>query len=93
MAKTWKQRAAAHIRFVVAQHPTVTDEKELRKLLRDNYPFGLREYHPYKAWLKAVREFFEERDRPQLIPVDPNHRPVCSPADYIDTPLFSEVTP
>lgn len=89
--KTWKQHAASHIRWVVQEHPTDMDEKELRKLISDNYPFGLRKYHPYKAWLKAVKEFFEERNRPQLIKLQPDHKPTCSPDDYIDTPLFSEV--
>lgn len=89
--KTWKQVAAAHIQKVVAQNPGWTDEKELRKLISDNYPFGLRQYHPYKAWLTAVKEFFEERNRPQLIKLQPDHKPTYSTADYIDTPLFSEV--
>ena len=84
MQKTWKEHAAAHIRWVVQQHPGVTDEKELRKLISDNYPFGMRQYHPYKAWLKAVKEFFAQP--PAVTGVERTY----SPADYVDTPLFSE---
>ena len=51
---TWRQRSAEVIARVRAAYPTVTGE-ELRKLLRDAYPFGPREHHPYKAWLAEVR--------------------------------------
>lgn len=51
---TWRQRSAEAIARVRAAYPTVTGA-ELRKLLRDAYPFGPRQYHPYKAWLAEVR--------------------------------------
>jgi hypothetical protein len=28
-----------------------------RKAIDEAYPFGAREYHPYKAWLKARRAY------------------------------------
>jgi hypothetical protein len=31
------------------------DEKEIRKALHDAYPFGPREYHPYKIWLDEIK--------------------------------------
>jgi hypothetical protein len=83
--KTWKQHAASHIRWVVAQHPEVTGEKELRKLISANYPFGMRQYHPYQAWLKAVKEYFAQP--PALTGLEKTY----SITDYTDTPLFSEV--
>ena len=30
-------------------------EKMIRKALREAYPFGEREYHPYKIWLDEIR--------------------------------------
>jgi hypothetical protein len=30
-------------------------EKEIRKALRDAYPWGPREHHPYKIWCDEVR--------------------------------------
>jgi len=32
------------------------DEKPLRKLISDAYPWGERENHPYKIWCSAVAE-------------------------------------
>ena len=31
------------------------DMKELKSKLREAYPFGLREYHPYKIWLDEIK--------------------------------------
>lgn len=82
MIKTWKQHAIAHILWIVKEHPEVTEEKELRKLISANYPFGMRQYHPYKAWCKAVREYFSDRKA----------YPRGTAADYTDTPLFANTT-
>lgn len=30
-------------------------EKEIRQALRDAYPFGEREYHPYKIWCDEIQ--------------------------------------
>ena len=80
---TWNEAAHKHIAKVVADNPTVTDEKELRKLIRDSYPWGERTNYPYKAWCKAVREFFK---------LHPNtyqaYAAKCKPSDYDNTPLF-----
>ncbi|MDD4971866.1 MAG: hypothetical protein PHT07_20770 [Paludibacter sp.] len=35
-----------------------TDKAEIRKAINDSYPFGERARLPYKAWLKARKEFF-----------------------------------
>ncbi len=53
MAKTWRERAAPIIKEVLE---TNSDKplKEVRKLLRDAYPFGQREYHPYFIWCDEV---------------------------------------
>lgn len=31
------------------------DEKAIRKALKDAYPFGERQYHPYKIWLDEIK--------------------------------------
>lgn len=56
MAKshTWRDSAKAYINEIMQANPLITDKKELRKLLRDNYPFGERRYHPYKIWCDQV---------------------------------------
>lgn len=35
----------------------VTDKAEILKAIDAAYPFGLRQYFPYKAWLRARKEF------------------------------------
>lgn len=41
--------------------PLDTPEKEVRKILRDAYPFGQRKMHPYEMWLKEVKRFLDKR--------------------------------
>ena len=50
----WRQRAREVIVKVMKDNPDVKGD-ELKKLLRSHYPFGPRENHPYKIWLKEVR--------------------------------------
>lgn len=38
-----------------------TDEKALRRIARDVYPWGERKHHPYKMWLKATNDVVRER--------------------------------
>jgi len=52
---TWRDRSIAVIAEVRREHPDATGE-ELRGLLFDAYPFGMRQYWPYKVWCKCVRE-------------------------------------
>lgn len=52
----WKTRSRAVIRSVLASLPADATEKEVRAALRDAYPFGEREHHPYKMWLACVKE-------------------------------------
>ena len=86
MYATWKQRAHRIIAQVIADNPTVTEEKAMRKLISAAYPWGQREYHPYKAWCKAVSETFAQPVQHNLPPKRP------SQSDYADSPLFSEVS-
>lgn len=52
--KTWRQSAAPIIEKVLAETAGKT-EKEIRSALFDAYPFGQRQYFPYKIWLHEIR--------------------------------------
>ncbi|MEN6537397.1 MAG: hypothetical protein ABFD60_04375 [Bryobacteraceae bacterium] len=53
----WRVASLEVINQVIAENPGA-NEKELRKLASNAYPFGSRTHHPYKAWLKAMEEVF-----------------------------------
>jgi len=51
---TWRE----HARPIIAK--TLRDnkgksEKEIRKALRDAYPYGQRKHHPYKIWCDEIK--------------------------------------
>lgn len=74
MTGTWREAARRTIHRVAAEakrdNPAIT-EPELRKMISDAYPFGPRQYHPYKMWLSEVKAFFASpetrKDRPPVI--------------------------
>ena len=70
---TWRERAAPIIARVISEVGT-TDLKTLRSKLREAYPFGLREYYPYKTWCNEInRQLISERVKaPKAIPTDPD---------------------
>src|SRR5687768_13670812 len=41
-------------------------ERDIRRALRDAYPFGERRYYPYKIWLDEIRRQRERRTRKNL---------------------------
>lgn len=51
----WRLRARQVIRRTLDALPADADEQTRRRALRDAYPFGQREHHPYKCWLAEVR--------------------------------------
>ncbi len=56
---TWRNRAEPIIRRVMEEHrdaPLV----EIRRALKEAYPFGPRAYHPYKVWLDECRRQLAE---------------------------------
>jgi len=68
---SWREKAAPIIREVIK---TVgkSDMKALRKALRDAYPFGPRQYHPYKIWCDEVnRQLGLKKERQQNISTTP----------------------
>lgn len=55
MPRTWRDIARERIAEVRTEHPTASGN-ELKKLLRDAYPFGERRMHPYNVWLDEVKK-------------------------------------
>ncbi|MBT7304886.1 MAG: hypothetical protein HN849_35490 [Victivallales bacterium] len=50
---TWRDHARPIIAAVIAEHQGET-KREVRRALRDAYPYGERKYHPYKVWCDEV---------------------------------------
>jgi hypothetical protein len=54
MSGTWRDIAKPIIREVLKENAGKS-EKEIRKALKEAYPWGVRQYHPYKIWLDEIR--------------------------------------
>lgn len=54
MKASWRTRAQSVIAETLKAHPTATG-KELKRILREAYPFGERAMHPYKVWCEEVK--------------------------------------
>jgi hypothetical protein len=54
MAKSWREYAKPIIKQVL-KDTAGQPEKVIRKALKEAYPFGLRQYHPYKIWLDEIK--------------------------------------
>jgi hypothetical protein len=54
---SWYESSKAHIAEIHASLPTDATLEQRRKALQGGYPFGQRQYFPYKMWLKAQREY------------------------------------
>lgn len=51
---TWRDHAYPIIRRVLSE-TRGKSEAEIKKALREAYPFGQREYHPYRIWCDEIR--------------------------------------
>lgn len=49
----WREKVKPIIASVIADVGT-SDMAKLRQALRDAFPFGPRQYHPYKIWLDEI---------------------------------------
>ena len=59
MGKSWRDRAREEIRKLIEQGKSLGIEgPALERFVRSQYPFGLREHHPYKIWLDEMRRHF-----------------------------------
>ena len=54
MKSYWRSVAAPVIAKVLKEN-TGKPEKEIKKALREAYPFGQRSFHPYKTWCDEIR--------------------------------------
>jgi hypothetical protein len=50
----WRDTARPIIAKVLKETKGKT-EAEIKKALQEAYPFGLRQYHPYKIWCDEIR--------------------------------------
>lgn len=54
MKGTWRASAKPIIAEVLKQ--TIgKSEKDIREALKEAYPWGVRQYHPYKVWLDEIK--------------------------------------
>lgn len=51
---SWRDSARVIIREVLTE-TRGWPENEIKKALREAYPFGERKYHPYKIWLDEIK--------------------------------------
>ena len=73
----WREQSEVAIRAgytaIKECEPKLSNEQIIKKISRDWYPFGQREMHPYKMWLKCIAEFRAELGLPgKPKPEDPN---------------------
>ena len=54
MAQTWRDLARPVIAKVLSENKGA-EEKVINRALREAYPFGVREHHPYKIWCDEIR--------------------------------------
>jgi hypothetical protein len=59
---SWYETAKNSIFQTKIDNPDISRE-ELKKRCSENYPFGERKRHPYKAWLKAMKDEFGSKKR------------------------------
>lgn len=72
MSKTWRQRCKPLIAQIIKEFEG-KPEKDLRKALRDGYPWGQRAMHPYKIWCDEVRvQTGRKKNKIKGIPNNPN---------------------
>jgi len=56
-SRTWRQEASAVIYAATKNLPDDLSLKDRMRIVDDAYPFGVRKYYPYKAWLKARKSY------------------------------------
>jgi len=61
MRSHWYETSERRINAALDALPPGADEKAIVKAVREAYPFGPRQHHPYKQWLKAQRQILHKR--------------------------------
>lgn len=76
MSDSWTTRSAEWLQEQIKKHPSM-DKKELRKWCSKNYPYAEKKGWAYKAWCKAMRQYFE----PQAVRPVRNGKKELSPSE------------
>jgi hypothetical protein len=50
----WRKKSAPIIAKILREYPERDADQE--RALREAYPFGVRNYHPYKVWLDEIKK-------------------------------------
>lgn len=74
MEATWRERAQDVIQRVRIANPSARGD-DLKKLLRAAYPFGERQYWPYKVWCTEVAYTLGTKQRPKRGAAPPSTLP------------------
>lgn len=72
MRDSWRDRSRPIVAAVI-DRVGKSDLKKLKAALREAYPFGLRQYTPYKVWLDEIRR--------QIKGLRPGEREPMKPAE------------
>lgn len=67
----WSAISRATIAKVAAALPDDATLKERKAAIDAAYPFGIRQYWPYRAWCKARRAYLEKHGLKPLHPPQP----------------------
>lgn len=70
---TWREICRPIIAKVLADNEGKS-EKEIRKCLRNAYPWGERAMHPYKVWCDEIK--VQRRFKPSKNYVNPNQKDI-----------------
>jgi len=70
---SWTDDAAAWLKEQIKAHPEMS-KQELRRWCSKNYPYSQRKGWAYKAWLKALRAYFQPQS------VKPKRKGVLEPS-------------
>lgn len=72
MGDTWRDRARPIIAAVLSDLQG-EPERVIRKALREAYPFGPRQYHPYKIWCDEIKiQMGTKQTKAKAVEVYPN---------------------
>ncbi len=70
IVSSWRLGSIEAITKTLASLPPDADDKAKRKAISDAYPFGPRQYHPYKIWLSEVKKYFAPPKNRRATPSD-----------------------
>lgn len=65
----WHDAAWAAIERIHSELPINVSLAQRKQALKNGYPFGPRSYWPYKAWLKARRQYLAKYEPPKPLPM------------------------